>query len=55
MAAVFGSGGCEVTAVSNWLRRRDDQVGCPLFAPFDALDGASGAQPATRGDRSPAG
>jgi hypothetical protein len=38
VAAVSGSGGCEVTAVSNWLRGRDDQIGCPLFAPFDALD-----------------
>ena len=38
LAAVSGSGGCEVTAVSNWLRGRDDQIGCPLFAPFDALD-----------------
>lgn len=38
VAALHGSGGCEVTAVSNWLRNRDDQIGCPLFAPLDALD-----------------
>jgi hypothetical protein len=38
LAAISGSGGCEVTAVSNWLRGRDDQIGCPLRAPFDALD-----------------
>jgi hypothetical protein len=50
VAAVSGSGGCEVTAVSNWLRGRDDQLGCPLFAPFDALDRASGARPATTGN-----
>ena len=55
VAAVFGSGGCEITAVSNWLRGRDDQIGCPLFAPFDALDRASGAQPATSGNEPPAG
>jgi hypothetical protein len=47
-AAASGIGGCEVTAVSNWLRGRDDQLGCPLFAPFDALDRASGARPARR-------
>ena len=38
VAALQGNGGCEVTALSNWLRERDDQIGCPLFAPFDALD-----------------
>jgi hypothetical protein len=41
LAAVTGNGACEVTAVSNWLRGRDDQIGCPLFAPFDVLDGRS--------------
>ena len=50
VAAASGSGGCEVTAVSNWLRGRDDQLGCPLFAPFDALDRAAGAQPTRRGN-----
>jgi len=44
LAADTGSGGCEVTAVLNWLRGRDDQVGCPLFAPFDALDGGIGTR-----------
>jgi hypothetical protein len=38
VAALQGNGGCEITAVSNWLRGRDDQIGCPMFAPFDALD-----------------
>jgi hypothetical protein len=37
-AALNGSRGCEITAVANWLRGRDDQIGCPLFEPFDALD-----------------
>ena len=38
LAAVRGYAGCEVMAVSNWLLRRDDQVGCILFAPADALE-----------------
>jgi hypothetical protein len=47
---VSGSGGCEVTALSNWLRGHDDQLGCPLCTPFDALDRVSRAQPATKGN-----
>jgi hypothetical protein len=38
VAALNGNRGCEITAIANWVRGRDDQVGCPLFAPFDALD-----------------
>jgi hypothetical protein len=38
VAALNGNRGCEITAVANWLRGRDDQIGCPLFEPFDALD-----------------
>jgi hypothetical protein len=38
LAALHGNGGCEITVLANWLRDRDDRVGCPLFAPFDALD-----------------
>jgi hypothetical protein len=30
--------GCEITVLSNWILRRDDQVGCPLFAPIDAIE-----------------
>ena len=45
LAAASGNGGCEVTVVSNWLRGRDDQIGCPLFAPFDALDDRSRPRP----------
>jgi hypothetical protein len=37
LAAARGYAGCEVLAVSNWLLRRDDQVGCVLFTPVDAL------------------
>ena len=38
LAALRGYAGCEVLAVSNWLLRRDDQVGCPVFLPIDALE-----------------
>jgi hypothetical protein len=38
VAGLQGNRGCEITALANWLRGRDDQIGCPLFAPFDALD-----------------
>lgn len=38
LAAVRGYGGCEVLAVSNWLLRRDDQVGCLVFWPVDAAE-----------------
>jgi hypothetical protein len=37
VAAATRSGGCEVTAISNALLRRDDQIGCPLFAPVDLV------------------
>ena len=47
LAAARGYGACEMFAVSNWLRRRDDLFGCPFFLPFDLLDqrlsGQSGA------------
>jgi hypothetical protein len=33
VAAVRGYAGCEALAVSNWLLRRDDKVGCALSAP----------------------
>lgn len=40
VAAVRGYRGCEVLAVSNWILRRDDQVGCVLFSPIDRLESA---------------
>jgi hypothetical protein len=48
VAAVRGTAGCEVLAVSNWALRRDDAVGCALFAPVDRLDGRGGAGPLQR-------
>ena len=38
LAAMRGYRGCEILAVSNWLLRRDDQVGCVVFSPVDALE-----------------
>jgi len=38
LAAARGYGGCESLAFSNWLLRRDDQVGCLLFGPLDRLE-----------------
>jgi hypothetical protein len=38
LAAARGYAGCEVLAVSNWLLRRDDQVGCLVFSPLDQLE-----------------
>ncbi|MGH3863795.1 hypothetical protein [Actinokineospora sp.] len=38
LAAVRGYAGCEVLAVSNWLLRRDDQIGCVVFGPVDAVE-----------------
>ncbi|MGH8878635.1 MAG: hypothetical protein ACRD0P_15040, partial [Stackebrandtia sp.] len=38
LAALRGYAGCEVLAVSNRLLRRDDQIGCILFAPIDHVE-----------------
>ena len=38
LAATRRSGGCEVTAISNAVLDRDDQVGCVLFAPLDLAE-----------------
>ena len=38
LAAARGYAGCEVTAISNWLLRRNDQVGCMVFSPLDAAE-----------------
>ena len=40
LAAARGYAGCEVTAISNWLLRRDDQVGCVVFSPLDEVEKA---------------
>ena len=38
LAAVRGYAGCEILAISNWILRRDDQVGCVVFSPLDAVE-----------------
>ena len=38
IAAGRGYAGCEVLAISNWILRRDDQVGCVVFSPVDAIE-----------------
>jgi hypothetical protein len=38
LAAARGYAGCEVLAVSNWVPRRDDEVGCALFWPVDTAE-----------------
>ena len=50
VAAWRGQAGCEGTAISNWILRRDDQVGCPVFSPIDkAKSAARLRRSATRG------
>ena len=38
LAAARGYAGCEVLAISNWLLRRHDQLGCMVFAPVDVAE-----------------
>ena len=38
LAAARGYAGCEVAAISNWLLRRDDQLGCVVFSPLDEAE-----------------
>jgi hypothetical protein len=38
LAAARGYGGCEVLAISNWILRRDDQIGCLVLSPIDAYE-----------------
>ena len=35
LAAARDYGGCEVLAISNWILRRDDQIGCLVLSPID--------------------
>lgn len=38
VAAARRAGGCEVTAISNAVLERDDQIGCVCFAPIDLAE-----------------
>ena len=52
LAAGRGYAGCEVLAISNWLLRRDDQVGCLIFSPIDAVEQRLVRQPPQHARRS---
>ncbi|TWS23883.1 hypothetical protein FK268_09480 [Tsukamurella sputi] len=39
LAASRGLAACEVMAASNVILNRNDQVGCPVFAPIDRIEG----------------
>ncbi len=39
LAVIIGYAGCETLAISNWMIRRNDEVGCVLFSAFDYMDG----------------
>ena len=38
LAFVRGYAGCEIFAISNWIRNRDDQIVCPVFSPIDQAE-----------------
>ena len=48
VAAWRAQPGCEATVLSNWMLRRDDQIGCPTFAPIDELEARLSAQDRAR-------
>jgi hypothetical protein len=50
LAALRGYGGCESLAISNWLLKRDDQLGCLLFSPIDHTERKSTDRPRTKKD-----
>src|SRR5258708_22199179 len=38
LTALRGYAGCEMLTPSNWLQRRNYQIACAVFSPFDVLD-----------------
>jgi hypothetical protein len=38
VAAARGYAGCELFAMSNWLRGRDDEIACCVMAPIDRAE-----------------
>ena len=38
IAAWRGQPDCEITVISNWLLRGEDQIGCPIFTPIDRFE-----------------
>lgn len=37
-AAVYGYAGCELFAFANRINGRDDEIGCAVFSPIDAVE-----------------
>ena len=50
LAAARGYAGCESLAITNWLLRRDDQVGCVVFSPLDAVEARATGRAAADAD-----
>lgn len=44
VAAWRGQAGCEATVIPNWILRRDDQIGCPMFSPIDHAESRHNAR-----------
>ena len=38
LGAACSYAGCELFAIPNWLLRREDEIGCPVFGPVDAVE-----------------
>jgi hypothetical protein len=38
LAALRGDRGCESLTMSNWLLKRDDEIGCLVFLPIDVAE-----------------
>jgi hypothetical protein len=51
VAAWRGQAGCEATVLPNLILGRDDQIGCPMFSPIDALEHELGHSHATAAAR----
>ncbi len=45
LAAIRGYAGCESLAISNWLLKHDDQLGCLLISPIDYAERKAFQQP----------
>ncbi len=50
LAALRGYSGCESLAISNWLLKRDDQIGCLVFSPIDSAESKFTGRPHNRKD-----
>ena len=49
LAVVKGYAGCEIFALSNFLRRRDDQLACAVFSPLDAIESRASSPASNKG------